>query len=488
MKVQFPVVCVALAAALAGCRTTKDVLNDYERDVSCGQYDHASVEVGQLADKGGGDELMWQLHAASARSLAVDQPGAIARFDKAEDIFIRNDQQSVFAQGVGNALAMMTNDKAFPYAGGGQDRVFSCFYKAVDYGVQGNRDAMRTELNRAAQHQENWLYERRRDIEAADERLKTDAENYRRQNAQNGQSAQSAEETSSAVEKAMADDGLSAQIKANCGFDPATDGRLESLSTKDYMNVYVQCVCGVFRWLAGDDDGKYFLRDASALKPENAMLREDLAEANAGGRPKDSVWVFVEDGLCPTREEWRIDLPLVLVPGLNRYVLYAGMAFPKLNERNSAVTAYSVSAAGADLPMAELESVDRLMKTEFDVYMRGAMAREITRAIVKAGVQIALGVVAENVSDNYTKIALRASQLAAAAWAASVTGADIRSWTSLPKGVYACRVARPADGVLTVNCGLEKVQVNVPSGNAMVFVRKTSSAAPSVAKVITFPN
>ena len=486
MKVQFSVACVAFAAAVSGCRTAKDVLDDYEKDISLGQYDHAAVEVGEWADKGGGDELVWQLHAASAKSLAADQQGAIARFDKAEDVFIRNDQQSVFAQGADNTLAMMTNDKAFPYGGGGQDRVFTCLYKAIDYGVQGNKDAMRTELNRAAQHQENWLFERRRDIEAADERLKTDAENYRKQNAQNGQASQSAEETSSAVGKAMADDSLSAQIKANCGFDPATDGRLETLSTKDYMNVYVQCVCGVFRWLSGDDDGKYFLRDASALKPENAMLQADFAAANAGGRPKDSVWVFVEDGLCPTREEWRIDLPLVLIPGLNRYVLYAGMAFPKLRERYSAVTAYSVSAGGSDLPMAELENVDRLAKTEFDVYMRGALAREITRTIVKAGVQIALGVVAENVNDNYTQIALRASQLAAAGWAASVTGADIRSWTSLPKSVYACRVARPADGILTVNCGLEKVQINVPSGNAMVFVRKTSSAAPSVAKVIPF--
>ena len=37
---------------------------------------------------------------------------------------------------------------------------------------------------------------------------------------------------------------------------------------------------------------------------------------------------------------------------------------------------------------------------------------------MKAGVQVALGVVAENCSDNYTRIALKASQVAAAAWAA----------------------------------------------------------------------
>lgn len=488
MRGDLSIAAFLVGVALTGCRTTKDVLDDYEKDVSYGRYDQASVEVAEKADAGGDDALMWQLHAAGAKSLAADFDEAVRRFDLAEDVFIRNDQESVFSQVGNGAYAMMTNDKAFPYAGGGQDRIFTCLYKAIDYGSRGKADAMRTELNRAAQHQENWLYERRKDIEAAGERLKKDADEYRQKNEKNTQEKSDAQASDTAVAKAMADEDLSSRIKEGCGFDPATDGRLETLSTKDYMNVYVQSVCGLFRWLSGDGDGKYFLRDAAALRPENVMLKADAATAQTGARPKDTVWVFVEDGLCPRREEWRIDLPLVLIPGLNRYVLYAGMAFPTLKARNAAVTSYSVQVDGHSVAMTELENVDRLLKTEYDVYMRGALMREITRTIVKAGVQIALGVTAENVNDSATQIALRSSQIAAAVWAASTTGADIRSWTGLPKSVSACRVARPADGMVTVTCGLEKVQVSVPQGNALVFVRKPSSAAPSVAKVIAFPN
>jgi len=488
MRILLPLGALSLVVGLAGCRSTKDVLNDYEKDLSYGQYDHASVEVAEKADAGGVDALCWQLHAAGAKSLAADAPEAVRRFDLAEDVFVKNDGQSVFSQGADGAYAMLTNDKVFPYAGGGQDRIFTCLYKAIDYGVMGKKDAMRTELNRAAQHQENWIDERRKDIEAAGERLRKDAIAYNKDKAGSGQTASEAQ-TRSAVDKAMASPSLSSQIQQKTGFDPACDGRLESLKvTKDYMDAYAQSVCGIFRWLSGDGDGKYYLRDAAGLKPANAMLRDDAAASASGTRPKNMVWVFVEDGLCPVREEWRIDLPLILIPGLNRYVLYAGMALPTLKYRNAAVTAYSAMTKDGTVQMAELENIDRLMKVEYDVYMRGALAREITRAIVKAGVQIALGVTAENMTDNYTQLALQMSQYAAAAWAASVTGADVRSWTGLPKSVSACRIMRPSDGVVTVNCGVEQIPITLPEGNSLVFVRKTSSAAQSVAKVVTFPN
>lgn len=477
---------VAVALAFSGCRTTQDILNDYESDLSSGAYEHATLEVGELAAEGGGDGLFWQLHAANAHHLTANTDESVRRFDLAEDVFLENDRESVFSKSVGGTYAMMTNDKAFPYAGGGQDRIFTCLYKAMDYGASGNVTAMRTELNRAAQHQENWLYERRRDIDAAQERLQKDAEAYRKENAKDAKT--SGANDSTAVDNAMSDAGLAATFKDALGFDPATDGRLETLSTKDYMNVYVQTVCGLFRWLSGESDGKYFLRDAAALKPGYAQLAQDCAEAGGGIRPKDSVWIFVEDGLCSRRKEWRIDLPTILIPGLNRYVLYAGMAFPQLETRPAANAGYTALANGAAIPLVELESVDRLLKTEYDVYMRGALTREITRTIVKTGLQIALGVTAEHVNDNATRWSLIGSQYAAAAWAAAVTGADIRSWTGLPKTVYACRVSRPANGQLTLKASSGRTTtVSVTPGNSLVFVRQPATSATPVVKVVTFP-
>jgi len=476
---------VVAAAFAAGCRTTKDVLDDYEKNLAAGNYGSLGGEVRELAAKGDDTALLWQLMTGSGDFLAGQTSSTVA-FDQAEDLFSDNDRESVFAKTGSGALAMMTNDRAFPYAGAGQDRVFTCFYKAVDYAARGERDAARTELNRAAQHQENWIYERRRDIDAAAKRMKEDADAYVKKETSGYGATAPAGDRDAQVGGVLSDAGFAGSVNEKCGFDPAASGNLDALAPKDYMNLYVHHACGVFRWLNGDG-GRDFFKDVVNIQPGNSVAVRDFKEADAGAKPRNQVWVYVEDGLCPVREEWRLDLPLLLVPGLGNYVMYAGMALPYLRERPGASSAWSVSVSGAKVPLVELADVDKLMRTEYDVYMRGALTREITRTIVKCGVQVALGVCAEKANDWKTQVALKASQTGVAVWAASVTAADLRCWSALPKKAYVVRLDRPADGVVTISAGgRPDVSVTLPDGNAMVFVRKPSAAAPAVVKTIVF--
>ena len=250
------------------------------------------------------------------------------------------------------------------------------------------------------------------------------------------------------------------------------------------MNAYVQHVCGVFRWLDGGG-GRNFLKDAATLAPASAAAR-DFAEADKGLKPRNQVWIWAEDGLCPAREEWRIDLPLVLLPYAGRYVLYAGMALPYLRPRDMGATTWQVQAGGVTTPFAESANMDKLLKTEYDVYMRGALTREITRTVVKTGVQIALGVAADHSGDSRHQLAMRLAQAGVAAWAASTTAADLRSWTALPKTVKCVRIDRPADGRLDVLADNQRIQVAVPEGNTLVFLRKPSPQAMPVVKQVTF--
>lgn len=469
----------AVLAAVAGCRTTKDVLDDYERNVSLGNYSVATEEVAELAAKDDDSRLLWNLLAGTGFYLSGDKPRAISYFDVAEDAMQRNDQTSVFAQGGEGALAMMTNDRAFAYDGGGQDRIFACLYKAVDYMTQDKSEAARTELNRAGQHQENWLWQRKKDIAAAAQRLSEDAAAYEREkDVQIGDRDQQAASV-------IADASFSAQIRERCAFDPASSGNVDALSAADYTNLYAMHVAGVFRWLNGDG-GSGLLDGAAALAPGNSVLADDAKAARSGARPANRVWIWVEDGLCPVREEWRVDLPLVLVPFAGRYVMYAGMALPYLRERSFGASAWSVNAAGASSPLAELADVDRLVKTEYDVYMRGALTREITRAVVKIGVQAALGAAADNSGNRDHAMALRLAQIGAATWAASTTAADLRSWTSLPKTVKVAGFARPADGVVDLVADGHSYRLNVPEGNTLVFVRKPAPSAGPTFKMVTF--
>jgi len=82
--------------------------------------------------------------------------------------------------------------------------------------------------------------------------------------------------------------------------------------------------------------------------------------------------------------------------------------------------------------------------------------------------------------------ALKAAQIGVATWAATTTAADLRSWTALPKTVKMVRVDRPADGKLVVMAGGQQIQLTVPPGNTMVFIRKPGPLAVPVVKMATF--
>ena len=483
------------AAAVAGCRTNKAILDDYEKALSFGRYGEPVEEIAAKAEDGGVDELMWRLLLGSSRYLAQEWREAVCQFDLAEDLFADRDGASVAGKATDTTFAMLTNDRALPFTGTGSDRVFASLYKAIDYGANGEMAAMRTELNRAAEHQNLWLDERRAEISKAARKLVEDARAYEKKEAGNRGSAGKGGATSGAAaaagmrKKAFADAEFGAQIRAQCGFDPATDGRLEDLARKDWINVYAAHVTGLFRWLSGDPDAAVHLRETAALRPANAAVQADYAAVKAGRTAKDRVWVFVEDGLCPTREEWRLDLPIVFIPYANKYVMYAGMALPYLRDRDVGSMSYSVAADGVACTLEEIEDLDRLVRTEYKVYMRGCLAREITRTIVKIGSQAALGIAAEHAGDSRTALGLRIGQAASAAWAASVTQADLRSWTALPKRVLLRAVKRPANGVVSLSGdGRTLAEIPVPEGNSLVFVRKVARAAAPVVKVVSFPD
>ena len=462
----------------------KEALVNYENSLVTGNYETAASTAVDYASKGGKEQLLWRLLAGNGYVLQADAAQAIEQFDLAEDVFAANDQQSVFAKGATGAYAMLTNDMAFAYNGLGQDRIFCCLYKAVEYASSGRVDAARTEFNRAGDHQENWLFERRRDIEAADQRLNEEAAKMEKEKEISGNDNRNAN-----VGTILGDSNFAAQLKEKCGYDPQASGDLDSLPESAYTNVYLSHLCGVFRWINGDG-GRNFLRDAARFNAQNPVATEDFRLVESGVVPKNQVWIYIEDGLCPCREEWRLDLPLVLIPYLNRYAAYAGMALPYLVYRDNACQNYYLQTADTRLDFTVLENIDRLIKTEYDVYMRGALKREISRTLIKVGTQVALGIAADNTNNSNSRMALQMAMYGAAAAAAATTSADLRNWVSLPKTVFLQRVTRPANGRIDVvgvsGAMTEVLQLEVPEGNTIVWVRKLAGTSRMVAKVMSF--
>lgn len=483
IRKEFMMAALLGVVVITGCRTVEDIIRDYNSNIAVGNYQEAAIEVTECAQKKDKNQLMWSLMSGSAYRLAGDTLKSNLQFDQAEDVMLDHDQTSVFSKGTAGAWAMMTNDKAFEYKNEGQDRIFACLYKAIDFAVADKPDAARTEFNRAYQHQENWLYARRKDIASAQERMEKDIDAYNKDK-NNGSS--NTTDSGAMVDKAFADEGFASQIFEKCRFDPRRDGILDNLQPVDWMNPYASHLTGVFRWLNGDEARNYF-KDAATCRKDNQIALRDFSECDRGMRPKNQVWIWVEDGLCAERKKWELNLPTIFIPYAGNYVMYVGMALPYLEQRSQAADYWKVSTGAGSVSMSEIADIDKLLKVEYDVYMRGALAREITRVIVKAGSQVALGIAADNASDRRAQLALKASQVAVAVWAASVTDADTRSWTALPKRVHVARVDRPTDGRIQINASCGNVaEVIVPEGNTMVFVSKPGPLAKAVVKTVTY--
>ena len=318
-----------------------------------GNYDGSTGELLELAGKNDGSELLWRLMAASTLHFTNGREAeAIAHFDHAERVMQRNDQMSVFAQGGEGALAMMSNDRVFSYDGGGLDRVFTCVYRGIDFLCTGDRENTRVEFNRAATYQRRWLNLRRKDIDAAARKMSADAAASQRQH------GVAVQDYSSSVNKAMTDSSFGATIRGQTGFDPATSGRLDALPQSAYVNAYAAHLTGVFRWINGDTDVGD-LKLAAAVKPGNPLIARDFAECGQGGRPSNQVWIWAEDGLCPIREEWRVDLPLFLIPYASYFVKHAGMALPVLRARAYGATVWNALAVHARRACARNHARDR---------------------------------------------------------------------------------------------------------------------------------
>lgn len=476
-----------LVLCAAGCSTTADRLAAYEQSCLKGDFKRAEsrIPTPSLESKKPGD-LLGDLHAGAAARLAGAQARSSAYFDRAEDTYAKNDTASVFSRGTAHGLALLANDMVYPYDSAGVERVFCSIYKALNEVETGNPAGARTEFNRAQQRQEDYLFERRKQIAAARvafERQKKEGDDKVRQ--QGGGTRTSSANWQKLQETILGNRTIQAEIKTQSGVDVTADKGVGALALSDYANVYVYHLGGVFRWLSGDP-ARGSLKTARDLRPDLKVVREDFAACDAGRAPGNNVWVYVEDGLCPRRDEFHIDLPLGLIP-FQKHLLYLGMALPKLVERRGASSWYRLRAGGrqADLPL--LQDVDRLVRTDFKLMFKEALAREVVRVAVSASLQIISREMAERAKKDNNSTLWEVGQIAVALWSAASKGADIRSWTALPKRVYAGRIPWPADNQLLIESMAGNCPVALQTGKqAIVWIRWIGGNAPPVVRVIVF--
>ena len=232
-------------------------------------------------------------------------------------------------------------------------------------------------------------------------------------------------------------------------------------SFSDIMNPALTYLSGLYflnyaETLSDFETARTYLARANGMVPGNEYVRSDLALAAAGNRPVNIAWVFIESGFAPRLQERRIDWPVLFGSGVSTISIAVSDAM---------IIPGSPAPAGAKL----LADVDAMFMTEYKEYSVNEALRAVASVIAKGAVQHAankhLGII---------------GGLGAAVYSIATTGAEIRSWITLPKYIYLLRVEKTGnnDGLISLKIGDSVLsEIKVPrNGNHLIYIRMPTNA------------
>ncbi|MCL1902076.1 MAG: hypothetical protein FWG18_00420 [Alphaproteobacteria bacterium] len=254
------------------------------------------------------------------------------------------------------------------------------------------------------------------------------------------------------------DNGLGAQLRAEnsqwAAFTDIMNPALTYLSGVYFLNIASSP--------ADFENARQFLVRANGMVSRNTYIRADLDAAVARRRPTNTAWIFIESGFAPRLTERRIDWPMFIG---NRV------------QAISIATAEPVFLSGATRPDGAelLADVDAMFMTEFNEYSVNQALRALASAVSKAVLQATAN-----------KQLGPWGGLAATVYSIASTGAEIRSWVTLPKQIFIWRVDKESskfkvqssnnDVLIELRIGgnvLSEIRVS-KTGNDLIYIRLTN--------------
>jgi hypothetical protein len=454
-KVRLPFFAIILGVLATGCQTyqQQNHVIQYWRQ---GNLTNAVVEATKMADKNatGKDAIIWRLEQATVLRANGQFEDSNKAFNQAEEQMNKYSEAAKVRVGE-QAGALLSNQANLPYEGHYYDGIMLNTYKALNYLSLGDIEKARPEIIRAYQRQQDAVEENKKRIE----KVQTEAASHT---------------NSAAIQKAQNDSKFQAAFQTNYAV-------LDSLkSYSDYVNPFTVYLDGLF-FMANAADAsdlerahKSFERIGGFLG-DNDYIREDLATVDGlmnGKRLEPTTYVIFETGCAPVRDQIRIDVPIIL-----SRLSYVGAAFPTLRFQDGYVPSLTVTANGTNTTTLLLSSMDSVIGLDFKNEMPLVMTKTIASTVTKAVAAYAIN----EAMNQQSALAGLFSQLATAAYQASVNVADTRTWTTLPKEFQFCRVPTPADHKLDLATadGLQKTSVTVGDGTInVVYVKSINPVTP----------
>ena len=222
---------------------------------------------------------------------------------------------------------------------------------------------------------------------------------------------------------------------------------------RNIMNPALMYLSGLYFLNNGDfNDAKTYLSRANGMVPENSFVNQDLKNAEFGTVPKNTVWVFVEDGFAPKLTEDRLSLPILHGDGLTTVTI--AISEP----------VFSNNVVHIDNAQ-ELANVDAMFMTEYGEYRINEALRSFASATGRVALQTAMY---NSRSDKAPLMGLLSTL-----YSEFTNSAEVRTWATLPKTISVLRVPNNKSGLIELRSNGKLLKnVNVPtSGNYLIYVR-----------------
>jgi uncharacterized protein len=463
---------VALAAAvatLAACShldRMKTIVTAYEG----GSYTVAAAELPPLLDDrrdSEKDRTLYELEAGAVYAAAGDTAQSMAAFATADERMWEYLDDAPEVRISEQAAAVLTNQTLITYTGRPYDRIMCTTYQALNHLAEGNLDAAGVSLRRAYEWQRDAAEKFSAEIEALQQKADeaSSGENYD-------------------AKAALDDPGVRGGLDSAYG--PLRDMR----GYADFAIPYSTYLQALQFQLTGRAEALgqatvAFRRAAGMLsESDRAYAEEDarLAEAAANGTAlPPTVYVFVETGMGPWLEEFRLDIPL-----FTRGLPYVGAAFPVLRFKDGAVTGFTARAGGDAYPSSLLTDIDRVVGDDFNRRLPAIITMTIVSSATKAiATYLAQRAVAEQNPDAAWIVAI-----AGAVFQVATNSADLRIWLTLPKQVLYARFPAPADGSFEIELGdgqrIGPISTE-SNGATIVHVRTPRMGVQPVVRTMRFP-
>jgi hypothetical protein len=447
---------ITVSLLVCGCAVDRMRLPQFDAAFESGNYQGARrIAAEQVSGSQPHRALLWQLQEATIDRMLGQYQASNAGFDRCEQAFKYYELENLGIAGGKTAVTVLSNDSLRPYSGEQYDRIMVNVYKALNFAALGDHENARVEFNRALQRQVRAKERFAAEI-ARNEREVT------REEASQGTSPGSTERTME-----------SPQTQAILSREYSNLDRFQAYP--DFVNPFATYTAGLYFLLRGDcDKALDILKEAHGMLPDNPIVADDFASADANRRVLGKVYVLFENGVVPARNEVRLDLPLFIVTNRVRYM---GIALPTLAPRPRAFPYLDIVSNGATGRTIPLASMDAVVAAEFKKDLPMVVSRAVASAIAKAALQY----VAQRQMGDLAGIL-------AAGYSAISTAADQRIWSSLPKEFQVGVTTMPTNGQLVLRRpGSSEIIVPLPScANAIVSVRIPRADALPTVQIIAF--